>query len=272
MPDINLPILSGEERTSVCQFGFQACPSGYQYGPAMREHFLIHYIVSGKGMFFCDQGAFTVKKGEAFLIRPGEITTYRADEADPWQYYWVGFYGRESADLVEECAFRTDCPVVKVSDPVGLCESFREVLSLPEDLQHRRMRLVSALYRCMDSIAPRESAHREGYVSAAITMMAENFSYPITVEDIAARVGLNRSYLYKLFKEETGRSPKEYLLDLRIAAARRMLASGQYTVTETAYSCGFSGVAHFSATFRSRVGVSASAYAQSHQPSPRKDQ
>ena len=78
--DIN-PLICGEEQ----------CVSGHSYGPAARSYWLLHYVVSGKGVFTSPRGTFSVSKGEIFIIRPYEITFYQADTSEPWKYIWIGF-------------------------------------------------------------------------------------------------------------------------------------------------------------------------------------
>ncbi len=73
--DLN-PVLCGDE----------ACPPGHNVGPGARSCYLLHYIVSGRGTLENPRGSFEVGAGKCFLIRPDELTVYRADDADPWYY------------------------------------------------------------------------------------------------------------------------------------------------------------------------------------------
>ncbi len=78
--DIN-PLLVGTEK----------CAAGHTYGPAVREYYLIHYVTSGKGTFQADGKEYRLTSGDMFLIRPQQVTTYLADQKEPWSYIWVGF-------------------------------------------------------------------------------------------------------------------------------------------------------------------------------------
>ena len=86
-----------------------------------------------------------------------------------------------------------------------------------------------------------------------------NFGEDIGVTDMAAAVGVGRSYLCVLFKKITDVSPVRYLIEYRINQAKKMLASG-LGVTETAVNCGFNSPAHFSVQFKNVTGVSPSAF------------
>ena len=56
-------------------------------------------------------GQYAVKKGDLFLIRPDEAIHYRADYADPWTYYWIGFNGHEAFNIMNLCGFSDTCLV-----------------------------------------------------------------------------------------------------------------------------------------------------------------
>lgn len=84
--------------------------------------------------------------------------------------------------------------------------------------------------------------------------MKNNYGYNIRIQDIAAAIGIDRTYLYRLFMEQQKISPKQYLLQLRIHIASDMLSSSDYSITEIAYSCGFKDAAAFSNQFKKMTG------------------
>lgn len=75
LQDLN-PLVAGEEY----------CAPGHSFGPAIRRYTLIHYVVSGRGSLYARGGKYPVEAGQAFLILPGEVTTYTADWEQPWHY------------------------------------------------------------------------------------------------------------------------------------------------------------------------------------------
>ena len=77
----------------IHQCGTEKCQNGHSYGPAMREHYLIHCIFTGKGRFYDGLRNYDLRKGQGFLILPGIISLYQADMQEPWHYGWVGFGG-----------------------------------------------------------------------------------------------------------------------------------------------------------------------------------
>ena len=77
----------------ICDIGHAHTGMGYEYGPAVREYYLIHVVVRGRGKFLKNGKAYEIGEGDAFLIRPMEVTLYGADKDNSWEYYWIGFRG-----------------------------------------------------------------------------------------------------------------------------------------------------------------------------------
>ncbi len=63
--------------------GSENCAPGHSYGPAIRDHYLIHYILDGKGFFQVNNKTYHLKNGQGFLICPDIITYYEADKENP---------------------------------------------------------------------------------------------------------------------------------------------------------------------------------------------
>ena len=82
-----------DEPLYVHDYGYHKTEPNHTFGPAIRPYFLIHVIASGKGTFEKAGVKTPLSAGDAFIIRPGEVTVYSADKNDPWEYYWISFSG-----------------------------------------------------------------------------------------------------------------------------------------------------------------------------------
>lgn len=74
------------------QFGYEQCKPAHSFGPAVRNHFLFHYIISGTGILMANDShgvtqTYHVKSGQGFMIFPGQINTYISDEKLPWEFF-----------------------------------------------------------------------------------------------------------------------------------------------------------------------------------------
>lgn len=232
--DLN-PLIAGEE----------ACTGGHSFGPAVRKYTLIHYVLRGKGTLYTRGGVYPVGAGQAFLILPGEVTTYTADATDPWHYRWIGFDG-------------------------SLSQAFSRlpaVFSWPEDLPYRlpqeeseggmpEYRLAALLFDLYSRLFSTQT-HANHHVRRVENYIRSAYMHPIRVEAIAHQLCLNRRYLSRLFKENTGKSIQEYLICVRLEEAQRYLRQG-CTVKEAAHLCGYEDVSNFSKMFKCRFGISPS--------------
>ena len=119
-------------------------------------------------------------------------------------------------------------------------------------------------FQLLGSMQGQEPSSREDYprqyLVKAMEYMNNNYSYNIRISDIASYVGVDRSYLYRIFMEEEHISPKQYLMRLRLRTSASMLRTSQYTITEIAYSCGFRDAAAFCSQFRKATGFTPSQF------------
>ncbi len=252
---------AAKEPLSLYQCGSQDCPGGHRYGPAVRDHYLIHCVFQGRGRFETAGQDFELEAGQGFLIVPGQVTVYTADLRRPWRYHWVGFSGGDAGNILEECGLSAEQPVFTLRNP----ERARRCL---EELEKRfesranAFSLLSGLYgffALLRGEEPPDSGSGSRLLDTAVDYMRKNYSYPLTVEAVARRCGVDRSHLFRLFKQHLQLSPQQYLIRLRLNKAEELLQTTSLSVSEVAFSCGFNDLCHFSRLFKRRFGVPPSA-------------
>lgn len=241
--------------------GREKCLPGHFFGPGVRPHYLIHFVLSGEGIFRYKNNTFHLKEGDAFLISPMESVFYQADNENPWEYAWVGFDGQNAEEIMEQTCFSqaciSSCPPEEIS---YLKEHVLDMLRVFSENKYDSLYLLGEFLQILSimsdhSALPDENSSRQ-YMNQALEYIHNNYSYQIRIRDIAAAIGIDRTYLYRIFMEQEHISPKQYLLKLRIRTAVNMLTSTDYTVTEIAYSCGFTDAAAFSSQFKKSTGHS----------------
>lgn len=235
--------------------GYEKCVSGHYFGPAVRSQFLLHFVLSGKGEYRVGGQAHCVSAGELFLIRPGESTYYAADNDDPWEYMWVAFDGFEANELIKRIGLGE-----KYTITVPSTEEFRRnmqgIIDEGRSGNPGEYRTLGYFYSAMSLLEQKTktSTFEEEYLSKAIQYIHHNFGYSIKISDISRFIGIDRTYLYKLFIAAKNTSPKQYLLNVRINAAKNMLMTKRHSVAEVALSCGFSDSASFCNQFKRITG------------------
>lgn len=243
------------------QCGEEHCASRHGFGPAVRDHYLLHCVFSGCGTFRRGDEVLQVAAGECFLIRPGERCYYEADETEPWHYGWVGVNGREASSVLEACGFLESTTVMPMGDPNGVWQSLQR-LTADYGEQGNSFGTMAELYRLLDRLCGGVPVTaRPGPTFRRIEeYMQRNYSYPLTVQELAEQVHLDRSQLFRVIKKETGLSPSQYIVDFRLRVSLRMLVESRLTVTEIMYSVGFEDLSRFSRCFKRRFGSSPRRY------------
>ena len=255
---------SADKDVFVRQCGSEACARGHQYGPAVRDHFLIHYVASGKGVFYADGHTHPVGAKQGFIIFPGQVTTYRADDDDPWVYAWVGYEGRTAAILTEMIGLTRGNPVFELDVEIDPYERIRRMLRAASDMRLGDMAMLGSLYQLLSEIGQgRCSANEEPetrYYKKAVWYLEGNYHRDVRITDVAAFVGLSRSQLFRVFQHAAGMSPKEYLNILRAERAAKLLLATDLSLEKVALSSGFFSAGRLNAVFQDQYSTPPSQY------------
>jgi len=251
---------------SVYNVGFQKCEPDYKWGPGIRDHYIIHQVVSGKGKFVIHDKEYNLSSGDCFIIFPHAEVSYSADSSDPWEYVWIGFDGPDAGLVLNTTDFTRDAPFIRnVKNGDRIKETILEVYNSRGNGFINTIRMTGLLYELLSYFV--EEADKEPvastakiYVQSAVKYISENYSYPISIEDIALYIGISRSQLFRCFDSVYGLSPKEYLTDFRIKQACHLLEETDFSMTAIANSLGFDNSLYFSKAFHKAKGKSPSEY------------
>ena len=102
------------------------------------------------------------------------------------------------------------------------------------------------------------------YADEAITFISQNYALPITVEDMAQRLNLDRSYFGKVFKETIGQAPQEFLIRYRMSKAAELLKTTELPIKDISIQTGYPNQLHFSRAFKNVYGTSPRVYRQNN--------
>ena len=136
------------------------------------------------------------------------------------------------------------------------------------EMEGRALLLVDWLLRLHQShrvgVAPKSGGLSSRHLRRACEFMAEYLADDISLDDLAELTGLTGKHFARAFKQSTGVPPHQYLIMLRIDAAKRRLLDTKASVADIALACGFADQSHLTATFRKNVGVSPGAWRHIH--------
>ena len=244
---VNQVILPGIWHTVTPLFyGREECCSGHAYGPAVRDCYLLHYILEGKGTFLRSDGDYSVEAGDIFVIRPGEVTTYQADMQAPWSYVWLGFSCDEELPFLQEAVLR-QMPVKHMFAYIG------EHVEA-QGMDGKMFSLTHELLWTLSRNTGREQRHGSRYAEYLKAYMENSYMNRISIEEVAEMLHVDRRYLTAIFRERYGQSPQAYLMEFRLSKAVDFLESG-CSVTDAAVMSGFSDLSNFSKRFKKKYGI-----------------
>lgn len=257
---------------TVYNVGYQKCEPEYQWGPGVRDHYCIHHILSGSGYYSTGASACRLSAGDTFILYPGVELQYQADSEEPWEYAWAGFMGSDAASIIRNTDFTKDKPYILKGKIPGnrIQDGLERIYLVKGNTYEASVAMTGALYSLLSVFmhyAQRREAEKDirlTYVEKAESYIVTNYSYPVTVEDVAAYVGISRSHLFRSFQDHMGKSPKEYLTEYRIKQACRLLKETDLSVSAIAYSVGFENNLYFSKAFKKQKGLSPSDYRRFH--------
>lgn len=251
------------------QFGWERCTPAHSFGPAARNHYLFHYILSGTGTLMADDSkgvtqTYSIKSMQGFMIFPNQITTYVADKQLPWEYVWLEFDGLRVKSLLDTIGLSLDKPVYHARNKNLREDMANEMLYISRHKDESPFHLIGHLYLFLDyllrSAADEQLEHgsklREFYIHEALTYIEHNFQNEITIEDIAGVCGLNRTYFGKIFKEALGKTPQEFLLNYRMLKAAELLKLTSLSIGDVGLAVGYANQMHFSRAFKNNYGIS----------------
>jgi len=230
--------------------GWGDCPPGGKNGPSARTSWILHYVVSGCGVFEIGGKRYDIKPGTMFVIPPHVTNTYQADREDPWYYIWVGF--TYPGELPVKLPDVVECP--------GAGRIFQAMKQAQKQESGRSAYLCSCVWELFAYFQEKERRKTDA-IDQALSMMQSSYADGITVEQIADRLGIDRSYFSTRFKRRVGVSPQVYLMDLRMKVAATLLSGGT-GVSVTATSVGYADIYTFSKMFKRHYGISPSQYAK----------
>lgn len=250
---------------AVYNTGYEVCERGYTWGPAVRDHYLLHYVRSGKGMYVYNGQEFHLGAGDMFLTYPSTVVSYTADTEEPWEYCWVGFHGTEAKRMLRETAFSKQQPTIHLTDcdrlETLLLSIYRSSGNTPAadaDMAGYLYLFLGELMRCAPVNTARDNV--QDYVTQAIRYIQNDYAKDIQISEIASYVGVSRSQLYRAFVERFELSPHQYLKRYRINVACTLLRNATLSVREIAASVGIEDPLYFSRVFKEVKGISPSEY------------
>jgi AraC-like DNA-binding protein len=244
-------------------------PAGHQFdwskGRVLQEYQLL-YIHAGKGVF--ESGLTKSKRlarGTAFLLFPGVWHRYRPESSTGWMESWIELNGAYMDRLRTARIIDPHKPVYQVQTVAEVEDRLESAYHLvrakppgfPVHLGLLAVQILTLLHSGANkrTTAPRRIDH---IISESQTLLARGVEEGATAEKMARQLGIGYSYFRREFKKQTGFSPRQYQIEVRLRRAKELLRNTDLTVKEISERLGYHSPYHLSLDFSKRNGIAPS--------------
>lgn len=232
------------------------CSSLYSVRREGLDFYSVIYVLKGQMELEYEGERMLVKENEAVLLdfRRSHAYWSASDTMEKWEML---FDGNASEAFYRQIAGEGG-QIFKVTGKLHrTLERLMSELDAPFPQDHTISLLIHTMF-C--NMIDQKTENLSPPVEEAIEFINSRYGGPLQISEIAGHVSLSRYYFTRLFRKETGRTPNEYLANVRINAAKEMLTDKILTIAEIAERCGFANTSHFTRFFREKTGQTPAAF------------
>jgi AraC-type DNA-binding domain-containing proteins len=235
-------------------------------------YFNLHVIASGEGYVEDAGERRLLQSGDAFFYFPNQAQRYYASEEEPWDVYWLHFYGQLLPELLTGQGLRSST-VWSIHRPERLLDNFEALIGEAQGSKLLRPSVLSSLtygilaefmaeavpYRTRRSPAPGIG------ITDLLPAMQDEACEPFSLERWAAELNVSVHYFCKLFRRTMQMSPMDFVTLCRIRRAKQLLLDDRdQPVQQVAEACGYPSASYFIKRFKEKEGVTPAAYRLLH--------
>ena len=254
MPSVFAQISIAKAATVTCEPGWS-----WQSVPARFPHFNLWTVHGGTGSLQVGGATYPLNTGRVFCFRPYSDVRATHDPRDPLRVTYIHFHFRDARGRTWRPPEPALPPVTKAIAAADLFELTCRRISRLDDLPGGRNEAEAYLTAMLIGLRAEHlepSPTDAGPLAAAERLIRERPSAVASVAQLARQVGVSPEHFARQFRRHFGKSPKDYLIDARIARAQDLLSQHELSVTRIAELLGYADVFFFSRQFKARTGLS----------------
>lgn len=250
------------EDITLVVVGEEPCLPSHSHGPKSRDPFLFHYIFSGTGRFSLHGKTYQVNANQGFLIPDDSVIYYETSEENPWHYGWIQIKGQGAQFFFDSLALSSENPIYTAKKENNLFQVFKNLINQANQTPNNPFTTRAALYSYLGELIQSNIHSNEHTIDFKMSYMQNAELYIVNnahsetfrINDVAKYVGIDRSYLTRLFKQYYNLSPQEYLMQYRMNKAQHLIKNTTTPINIVAASVGYVDEATFSRIYKKYFG------------------
>ncbi len=239
----------------------------WRYNNIVPGYNKFYYIEKGEFYLEINGQSYNASKGDFFILPSNSLQTYYCNSNDYATKYWfhcnVTCNGKDFLELISLPMF------IRVTNEKKVKNLFSKVLLCSEDnsiqsilLQKAYIIQLLALF-IEKSNTTNEKLFRDEKFSLLMNYLEKNYNKPLTVQTLSDLLHYHPNYFINYFKKITGSPPLEYINNMRIAKAKKLLQMTPMSVSSISQEIGFVNPYYFSRIFKKKTGFTPSEYRSS---------
>ncbi len=250
---------------TIHQLGRDISTPGFSY-PHYNNNYVISVVRNGKGILETNGKKYSLSKNDVFFTAPNELSIQTADQQDPWEICFIAFDGTLVKELINKTVFKNGTVTATLKTEILANEIIDSAIFLngntPSEFSLLEYFFRFLTYLDIQKAYPlvNEQDSQNKYVIEIKNYIQANYLSPIKISDMADRLSINRSHLYRIFKKEMGITVEDYIINIRMTHAKTLLRTTSLSVSAIATAVGYKDPHYFSYLFKKTQNMTPTQY------------
>ena len=249
----------------ITDCGYHETEQGHYSSQKVMDHCVLHCIIDGKGTYSVGGKTYNLGKNDCFMLFSHVPILYQSDVLDPWIYYWIGFDGANIESLIRLWGITKEHPVIHLDEIDTVTNILKTLVENGTATISGTHFAIGNFYLLSATLISNNTTNKpltqkELYVNQVVATIQHSYDKKLSIQKLADSIGLERTYLYRIFHESMGMSINQYISNLRIERAKYLLANTHMAMSEIAYFCGYASATYFSIAFKKVTAISPQHY------------
>ncbi len=219
----------------------------------------LHLVHSGRGRLEYNDEVYYPEANDIFILFPRNRTRYHDYPDSPWHYSWLTITIPEDFPLLSSLIVTNDNPIARLDKNSTLPEIIRRTGKRLKSRDYQPVQAVKAAWEILEALTAPKTI-KSLSLAENIRNAIDTAEYPPEINELAERFSVDRSTIYRAFKEKYGQSVKNYIDEAKFVNVCDLLNNTSYPINQIARYCGFDSPHYFARAFKTRYGMKPSEF------------